>query len=164
MRNVRLFGWGLSILIVLLMVGVLGWKMAQVSEVRAMDATKEHLAASLNALTAEQIAKDQELAPAWRKLNPFVLLRWQQDNYCGELALDSQPQQGCWYWVAAKGWVVYRARFFSNLNVAQDGVHAWQVLAVPEREAAGASAFALELEAVSAEELSIAGFLHGEEK
>lgn len=53
---------------------------------------------------------------------------------------------------------------FSNLNVAQDGVHAWQVLAVPEREAAGASAFALELEAVSAEELSIAGFLHGEEK
>lgn len=96
-RRARLAGWTLALAMLLGLVWVLGWKMAEVSEGRAMEATRVHLATSLNALVAEQMAKDQALDAAWRNRNPFVLLRWQQDNYCGELAAGDEPQAGCWY-------------------------------------------------------------------
>ncbi|QKE65512.1 hypothetical protein HNE05_19830 [Aquipseudomonas campi] len=161
-RNMRRIGWGGALLILLGIVLALGWKIAQVSERRAMEATREHLAASLNSLTAEQMGKDQVLEPAWRKRNPFVLLRWQQDNYCGELAAGDAPQSGCWYWLPGKVWVIYRARFADGWTRGQGEVRAWRLLVVPDgmptaSQSSGA-AFALELEAVPAAELSAAGY------
>lgn len=96
-RLARRWGRALSGLILLGLVLAMAGKIMQVSEARAMQATREHLAASLNSLAAEHIAKDQVLDPAWGRKNPFVLLRWQQDNYCGELAAGGKPRNGCWY-------------------------------------------------------------------
>ena len=55
-RRVRLIGWGLILVMALAVVLALGWKIAEVSERRAMDATRAHLAASLSGLAAEQMA------------------------------------------------------------------------------------------------------------
>lgn len=158
-RRARLLGWVGSLLMGILIVAALGWKMAQVGEKRAMDATRENLAASLNALTAEQMVKDRAPEAAWRKLNPFLLLRWQQDNYCGELSLEDQPQRGCWYWLPAKDWVIYRARYMNDLMGGEKDVRVWRLLVIPDEMPAAApgTAFSLELEMVSAEEQSTVG-------
>lgn len=156
-RLLRRLGWILTGLMLLGVVLALAWKIAQVSERRAMESTREHLAASLSSLTAEQMAKDRVLEPAWRRTNPFVLLRWQPDDYCGELAAGDEPQAGCWHWLPARAWVLYRLRF-------DDGgeVRAYRLLAVPGPMAKGSqlagSGFALELEAVPRAELSAAGW------
>lgn len=161
-RRSRLFGWGLILLMTLCLVLALGWKIAQVSERRAMEATRAHLATSLNSLAAEHLAKDKTLGMAWRTKNPFVLLRWQQDNYCGELAAGDAPQSGCWYWLPREAWVMYQASFADGWTGGQGEVHAWRLLVVPDgmpatSQSSGA-AFALELEAVPAVELSAAGY------
>ncbi|MEK1906061.1 MAG: hypothetical protein AAAB13_09795 [Pseudomonas sp.] len=147
----------------LVVVLALGWKMAAVSERRAMEATREHLAASLSSLAAEQLAQDQVLDTTWRKKNPFVLLRWQQDSYCGELAAGDEPQSGCWYWLPARNWVVYRARFAAGWTREEEQMRAWRLLTVPDgmsiaSQSAG-TAFALELAAVPLAELSASGLL-----
>ena len=161
-RRLRLLGWSLTLVMAVGMLLALSWKIAQVSERRAQDATREHLAASLNSLAAEHLAKDKALDLDWRKKNPFVLLRWQQDNYCGELAAATEPQSGCWYWLPSEAWVMHRARFADGWTKGQGEVRAWRVLVVPAgmptaSQSAGA-AFALELEAVTAVELSAAGY------
>ena len=100
-RHVRLLrcaGWLICALLGLAVVLAMAWKIAQVSEQRALQATREHLAASLNSLAAEHLARHRELGAQWRKTNPFVLLRWEQDNYCGELPAGQAPQSACWYW------------------------------------------------------------------
>lgn len=162
-RRLRLFGWGLILVMAAGVVLALGWKIAEVSERRAMQATREHLAASLNSLAAEQLARDRQLAPAWRRQNPFVLLRWQQDNYCGELVASEAAQAGCWYWLPGRAWVVYRPRFADGWAGGRAELHAWQVLVVPDAmpkaSQAGGAAFALELTVVSASELSEADLL-----
>ena len=161
-RRSRLVGWVLALAMLLSVVLALGWKIAEVSEERAMQATREHLAASLSSLAAEQMAKDRVLDEAWKNKNPFVLLRWQQDNYCGELAAGDAPQNGCWYWLQNQAWVLYRARFADGWTGGGSGVHAWRLLAVPEgmptASQLGRGAFALELEAVPAVELAAQGF------
>lgn len=161
-RRSRLFGWGLILIMAVCIVLALGWKIAQVSEQRAQDATREHLAASLNSLVAEHLAKDRALGMDWRKKNPFVLLRWQQDNYCGELAAGDAPQRGCWYWLPEEAWVIYRVRFADGWTRGQGEVRAWRLLVVPDGMPAASqssgAAFALELEAVPAVELSAAGY------
>lgn len=160
-RRVRLLGWGLALAMLLGLVLALGWKIAEVSEGRALDATREHLAASLNSLAAEQMAKDQAPDVAWQK-NPFVLLRWQQDNYCGELAAGDEPQAGCWYWLPQPAWVLYRPRFVDGWAGRGSEVLAWRVLAVPEGMSTASQSpdrrFALELAAVPAAELAAQGF------
>lgn len=162
-RRMRRIGWGGALLILLGIVLALGWKIAQVSEIRAMDATREHLAASLNSLAAEQMAKNRMLDEAWRKRNPFVLLRWQQDNYCGELAVGDEPQAGCWYWLPAQAWVLYRPRFADEWTKGRGEMRVYRLLAVPGAMPTGAqligAGFALELQAVPQAEQSAAGLL-----
>jgi len=149
--------------VVLWLLLALGWKIAQVSERRAMQATREHLAASLNSLSAEHVAKNQVLAPAWDKSNPFVLLRWQQDNYCGELAAGEASQGGCWYWLPTQGWVLYRMRFGDGWTLGQGELHAYKLTALSYEEPAGShlphATLSLELEAVSAAALSAADWI-----
>ena len=161
-RRSRLFGWGLALVMLASVVLVLGWKIAEVSEERAMQATREHLTASLSSLAAEQMAKGRALDEVWKKRNPFVLLRWQQDNYCGDLAADGEPQSGCWYWLPSRAWVLYRPRFADGWTREGSEVRAWRLLAVPDgmptASQSGRGAFALELEAVPAVELAAQGF------
>lgn len=162
-RRARLLGWGLGLAMLLALVLALGWTIAQVSEARAMDATRQHLATSLNGLAAERMAKNQALDDAWRNKNPFVLLRWRQGNYCGELAAEGEePRRGCWYWLPQRAWVLYRPRYADGWWERGSGLHAWRLQAVPEgRSAASQSTggrFALELSAVSATELSALQF------
>jgi hypothetical protein len=161
-RRARLLGWGLSLVMALGVLLVLGWKIAEVSERRAMQATREHLAASLAVLAAERVAQDRALETAWKNSNPFVLLRWQQDNYCGELAAGDEPGAGCWYWLPRQAWVLYRARFADGWMGEGSRRHAWRLVAVPETlptasQSRGAP-FALELEEVPVAELSAQGF------
>jgi len=161
-RRARLLGWGLGLAMLLALLLVLGWKIAEVSEARATDATRRHLAASLSGLAAEQLAKDRVLDEAWKRKNPFVLLRWQQGNYCGELTSPGEPRAGCWYWLPQQAWVLYRTRFADGWKGRGHELHAWRLSTVPEglstaSQSRGAP-FALELEEVPAAELSAQGF------
>lgn len=161
-RRARLIGWGLILVMALAVVLALGWKIAEVSELRAMDATRAHLAASLSGLAAEQMAKDRVLDEAWKRKNPFVLLRWQQDNYCGELTAPGEPRTGCWYWLPQQAWVLYRTRFADGWKGRGHELHAWRLVVVPERLRAASQfangPFVLELEEVPHAELSAQGF------
>lgn len=160
-RLARRLGRLLVGLMVLGLLLALGWKIAQVSERRAMEATREHLAASLNSLVAEQVAGNQVLDPAWGRRNPFVLLRWQQDSYCGELAAGEAPRGGCWYWLPAQAWVLYRTRFGDGWTSGQGELHAYQLVALSYKMPTGShwqhAAMALELEAVPVAVLATAG-------
>ncbi|MEO4048498.1 hypothetical protein AAFN46_15590 [Pseudomonas sp. CAU 1711] len=160
-RRARQLGWGLGLAMLLALVLALGWKIARVSEARAMDATRQHLAASLSSLAAERVAKDRALDEAWRSKNPFVLLRWRQDNYCGELAAGDEPRAGCWYWLPHQAWVLYRPRFADGWTKRGSGVHAWRLQAIPAAPSTASQSthgrFALELSAVSAAELTALG-------
>jgi hypothetical protein len=161
-RLARRLGWAFTGLILLMIVLALGWKIAQVSERRALEATHEHLTTGLNNLVAEQMAKNQALDKAWHRTNPFVLLRWQQGNYCGELAASAEPQGGCWYWLPGRAWVLYQQRFRDEWANEPREVRAWRLVAVPgslttASHSQGAG-FALELAEISAEELSAAGY------
>lgn len=162
-RRMRWVGWGGVLLMLLAVVLTVGWKIAQVSERRAMEATREHLAASLYSLVAERVAKGRVLEATWRKKNPFVLLRWQQDNYCGELAAGGEPQSGCWYWLPARAWLVYRVRFADGWTRAQGDLHAWRLLVVPDGMSVASQStgavFTLELAVVPAPELAAGGLL-----
>lgn len=161
-RLARRLGWAFTWLLLSILVISLGWKIAQVSERRALDATHEHLVTGLNNLVAEQMAKNQALNKAWRSTNPFVLLRWQQDNYCGELAASAEPQRGCWYWLPERAWVLYRQRFSDEWANEQRELRAWQLVDVPGSVPAAShyqrAGFALELAEVPADELSAAGY------
>ena len=162
-RLARRLGRVVTVVILLGLALAMAWKIMQVSEARAMQATREHLAASLNRLAAEHIAKDQALDPAWSKTNPFVLLRWQQDNYCGELVADDKPRNGCWYWLPAQAWVLYQARFSDGWTLGQGEQHAYRLLVLPGRVPAGSHLLqdvsALELEVVPAAELAAQDWL-----
>ncbi|MES2817721.1 MAG: hypothetical protein V4812_01890 [Pseudomonadota bacterium] len=162
-RLARRLGRLLLGLIVLGLLLALGWKIAQVSERRAMEATREHLAASLNSLVAEQVARNQVMDAAWSKRNPFVLLRWQQDNYCGELAAGETPQRGCWYWLPAEAWVLYRTRFGDGWASGQGELHAYRLVVLEDMVPTGSqllhSILALELEEIPVATLPAAGWI-----
>nr|WP_298114633.1 hypothetical protein [uncultured Pseudomonas sp.] len=157
-RLARRWGRAISGLILLGLVLTMAWKIAQVSEARAVQATREHLAASLNSLAAEHIAKDQTLDPAWSRKNPFVLLRWQQSDYCGELAAGDKPRSGCWYWLPAEAWVLYQARFSDGWSSGQGEMQAYRLVLLKGGMPTGShllqDVIALELEAVPAAELA----------
>ena len=152
-RRSRLLGGGLTLVMAAVAVLALGWKIAEVSEGRAMEATREHLSASLGAWAAEHVAKNRVADAAWQTTNPFVLLRWQQDNYCGELAVGVEPRAGCWYWLPRQAWVLYRLRYAGG----RDEVLAWRLAALPADVVQG-HALALELAAVTRSELAGQGF------
>ena len=150
---------------VVLVVGLLAlaWQIAQFSERRAQQATREHLASSLASLTAEQLAQDRLLTRGMLVGNPFLLLRWQQDNYCGELARGETPASGCWYWLAEAGWVLYRWRFSDGWVEESTELQAYRVQAVPQATAAGAHwqgrGLALEFQAVPQAQLAAQGLI-----
>lgn len=158
-RLARRLGWAFIWLTLSILVITLAWKIAQVSERRAMDATREHLTTGLNNLVAEQMAKNQALDKAWDSTNPFVLLRWQQDNYCGELVASAEPQRGCWYWLPERAWVLYQQRFDDE---RANEVRAWRLAAIPGSMATAShskgNGFALELAEVPVDELTAAGY------
>lgn len=162
-RLARRWGRAISGLILLGLVLAMAWKIAQVSEARAVQATREHLAASLNSLAAEHIAKDQTLDPAWSRKNPFVLLRWQQSDYCGELAAGDKPRSGCWYWLPAEAWVLYQARFSDGWSSGQGEMQAYRLVLLKGGMPTGShllqDVIALELEVVPAAELAAQGWL-----
>ncbi|MBD9483642.1 hypothetical protein IB229_11710 [Pseudomonas sp. PDM14] len=162
-RRARIVGWSVIGVIGLGLVLALGWKIAEVSEQRAMNATREHLAASLSSFSAERVAKDQALDEGWTKRNPFVLLRWQQSNYCGELAMAEKPRRGCWYWLPQQGWVLYRTRFGDEWAKDAGELQVYRVRAVPREMSIGSqfmgAAFAMELEEVPRAEITAAGWI-----
>lgn len=162
--RLRRLGWGITLLMLLPVLLTMGWKVARISEQRAMEATREYLATSLNNLVAQRLASGRAPEPAWRHANPFALLRWQQDNYGGELAAGAAPHSGYWYWLPVQGWIVYRVRFTEVWTQSPGEIHAYRLLAEPEQPPTGARlagvTFALELEAVPAAELSAANWLN----
>ncbi|MGV8859695.1 MAG: hypothetical protein ACOH2O_02390 [Pseudomonas sp.] len=153
-RRMRRLGWGITGLMLLPVLLAMGWKIAQVSEHRAMEATREYLASSLSGLAAQRLANGKVLEPEWRNANPFVLLRWQQDNYGGALLAGAEPKPGYWYWLPARAWIVYRVRFVEGWTTSPGELHAYRLLA-----GSGAT-FVLELEAVPVAELSAADWLN----
>ncbi|HEY6612641.1 MAG TPA: hypothetical protein VIZ86_16120 [Pseudomonas sp.] len=127
------------------------WHIAVDSETQAMNATAEHLARSLNALAAENMAQGRPLDAGWATRNPFVLLRGQQGNYCGELADGQTPSRGCWYFLPQQSRVLYRARFRGWRRGGEEGVQAWQLVRLPLQTMATAKTerlIAVELRAV----------------
>ena len=107
------------------------WHIAVDSETKAMNMTVAHLARSLNALAAENMAQGRPLDAGWATRNPFALLRGQQGNYCGELAEGQTPSRGCWYFLPQQARVLYRARFRGWRSGGEEGVQAWQLVRLP---------------------------------
>jgi len=161
-RLARRWGWAISGLILLGLALAMAWKILQVSEARAVQATREHLAASLNSLAAEHIAKDRVLYPAMSSRNPSVLLRWQQHDYCGELAAGAEPRSGCWYWLPAQAWVLYQARFSDGWSLGRGEMQAYRLVVLGGGMPTGShllrNAVALELEAVPAAAIAAQGW------
>lgn len=162
-RLARRLGWMLTGLMLLAVLLALTWQIVQVSERRAQQATREHLASSLASLTAEQLAQDRLLTRGMLVGNPFLLLRWQQDNYCGELVSGETPTRGCWYWLAEPGWVLYRWRFSDGWAKDSTELQAYRVQAVSQATATGAHwqgrGLALELQAVPQAQIAAQGLI-----
>lgn len=162
-RLVRRLGWAITGLMLVAVVLVLAWKIAQVSERRAQQATREYLASSLASLTAEQLAQGRWMTRGMLTGNPFQLLRWQQDNYCGELMRGNTPDAGCWYWLAEPGWVLYRWRFSDGWIKDSTELQAYRLQVVSPPATAGAHlqgrGLALELQAVSPAQIAAQGLL-----
>ncbi|WP_137820495.1 hypothetical protein [Pseudomonas sp. 2FG] len=156
-RRARRLGWGLTGVILLGVALTLGWRILQVSEARALDAMRENLAASLNSLAAEGVAQRRPPAAVWLTLNPFVLLRWQPDSYCGELAEGQAPRPGCWHFLPRQAWVLYRARFAGARAEMVEQTLAWRLRLLPEPMRAGTGQaeppLTVELQPVPAAEL-----------
>ena len=162
-RLARRLVWTIGGVLLVVVLLALAWQIAQVSERRAQQATREYLASSLISLTAEQLAQDRLLTRGMLTANPFQLLRWQQDNYCGELARGDTPASGCWYWLAEPGWVLYRWRFSDGWAEDSTELQAYRVQAVPQATAAGAHwqgrGLALEFQAVPQAQLAAQGLI-----
>ncbi|MCC6077592.1 hypothetical protein ACFPTX_17725 [Pseudomonas sp. GCM10022188] len=109
------------------------WHIVVASERGAMNTTVGNLARSLNALAAENMAQGRPLDAGWAMRNPFVLLRGQQGNYCGELAQDQTPSRGCWYFLPQQARVLYRARFDGWRSGGKEGVQVWQLVRLPQQ-------------------------------
>jgi hypothetical protein len=132
-RSWRTRGWLLLALMLLPAIAALAWRILQVSEERAYQATRESLAASLNALVAERLAQGGQRAEDALAANPFALLRWQPDEYCGELRQAEEARRGCWYYLPERHWVLYRSRFFDRWQGSGDELHLFRLEAVPEQ-------------------------------
>lgn len=168
-RNVRLLRRVGRIICWLIAAGLvlgLGWKIAEVSEARAVSATREHLASSLSHLAAEHVARTQVLDTRWVESNPFALLRWQQSDYCGELRSGESWRSGCWYWLPELRWILYQPRFGDGWTARRSEMQVYRVQALPDELLTGSQSthntVALELQAVSQAEISAQGWLANE--
>ena len=96
---------------------------------RSEAATLENLQAGLNRLALEETAQGRTLHRNWLQAT-FAQLRWQAEDYCGELEELTQARAGCWYFWPAQHWVVHRG---GEQAGAVDGMRAWRLRAIPER-------------------------------
>jgi hypothetical protein len=132
-RRARLLGWSLCGLIALGLVWAMASKILQVSEARALDATRENLLASLSALAAERVAQGLAADTSWLRRNPFQLLRWESSDYCGELVASQVPQTGCWHYLPARAWLLHRSRFADEQGELAAELRVFQLQAVPRQ-------------------------------
>lgn len=143
-----------GLLLILILVNVIFiavWHISRIGEMRAIKSTAERLSSSLSALSAENMAKGRPLDAGWTTGNPFVLLRWLPDDYCGELAEGQAPRRGCWYFLPQQSRVLYRARFDGWRSGGDGGVQVWQLVRLAPHggtEAAPRQVTAVELRAV----------------
>ena len=98
-------------LVLSLLGGSVAWMMLErasaVLEQRTVAAIRGSLADSVLAEVAEAMAAGKP-APDLHAVNPFTLLSWQPEQYCGELQGNAAPQPGCWHYLTDRKWVVYR--------------------------------------------------------
>lgn len=159
-RTARQFGWrgAWLVLTVTLLAGALpiAWRALQVSEARAMQATLDNLALGFVARAAEEVVAGHALDRQWLAADPFRQLRWQPDDYCGELADGERPRRGCWHYLPQRGWVLYRSRFQSGAWT--NAIHGYALRRVPAKAVEGLrdrdGVVSLELEPVPAGQLA----------
>lgn len=159
-RTARGFGWAFALGVSATVATSIGWRALQVSEARAASATRENLALSLMAHAAQDVATGRMVPQRWLAANPFEALRWQPDDYCGELADTQPPRRGCWHYLPQRGWILYRSRFGGAETGT--GIDAYALTQVPDEATAGTPAnglVSLELQPVPAMEL--VGWLTG---
>lgn len=165
-RLLRRLGWVFTLLVGSALVLALGWKLAEVSEARAVAATRAHLASALAHLAAEHMAQDRGLDADWAARNPFVLLRWQQNDYCGEWRRGDKWRSGCWYWLPEVRWVLYRSRFGDGWAGQRYEMQVYRVQPLPGDLLTGSQSahhtVALELQAVTQAEIAALGWLANE--
>ena len=130
-RRSRLLGRTFTALLVLGLLLAMGWRILPVLEDRNIQATRESLANSLLALSAEYVAQRKTLPKDWLQRNPFQLLRWQQTDYCGELEQGQRPARGCWYFLPEPAWLLYRSRFSDGASETGDDLQLFRVRGVP---------------------------------
>lgn len=131
-RVAKIFGWAFAVAIAVGLTLPFGWRMLEVTEARAISATRENLASSLTALMAEQVARGEAADGRWLRGDPFRLLRWRQENYCGDLLDGNAPRRGCWHYLPQRQWVLYRNRFGGGQEAGQE-IHAYALKLVPEQ-------------------------------
>ena len=131
-RHARLLAVCVCAVIGLGLVWAVGVKILQVSEARAVNATRENLLASLSSLAAERLAQGLPADASWLRRNPFQLLRWVNSDYCGELQQRQLPQAGCWHYLPAQGWLLHRSRFADEQGELAAELQVFQLLAAPK--------------------------------
>lgn len=131
-RRVRWLAVVVCALIALGLVWAMGVKILQVSEARAINATRENVLTSLNNLAAERLAQGLSTDASWLRRNPFQLLRWLSSDYCGELLEHQPPQAGCWHYLPAQGWLLHRSRFADEQGEIAAELQVFQLQAVPK--------------------------------
>lgn len=157
-HRAQLFGWTVCGLIAIGLVWAMAIKILQVSEARAIDATRENLAASLTALAAERVAQGQAADISWLRRNPFLLLSWISSDYCGELHEQQLPQAGCWHYLPTRGWLLHRSRFADEQGELAAELQVFQLQEVPKAALSSTESkealISLELNRVPAAEVS----------
>ena len=100
----------------------------------------------------------QMLEASWLRRNPFELLSWPSEDYCGELSEGELPQRGCWHYLPARGWLLHRSRF-TDAGQGMDGqLQVFQLRAVPQLSSTGPQSpgrfISMELDRVPAAEVA----------
>ena len=157
-QQLRWVVWVVGGVLLVVMLWLLTAKILRVSEARAVSATRENIAASLSALAVEHMARGQMLEASWLRRNPFELLSWPSEDYCGELNEGEQPQRGCWYYLPAQSWLLHRSRF-TDAGQGMDGqLQVFQLRAVPQLSSTGPQSpgrfISMELDRVPAAEVA----------
>jgi hypothetical protein len=132
-RHMRWLGWTLFGLIMLGLVWVMTDKVLRVIEARTVSATRENISASLVALSAERVAQGLSAEPSGLGQNPFKLLRWQNNDYCGELLAAQLPEPSCWYYLPQRSWLLHRSRFADEKGDLVAELQVFQLQAVPKQ-------------------------------
>lgn len=130
-KQLRWLVWAVGGVLLVVVLWLLTAKILRVSEARAVSATRENIAASLSALAVEHMARGQMLEASWLRRNPFELLSWPSEDYCGELSEGEKPRRGCWYYLPAQGWLLHRSRFTDAGQGMGGQLQVFQLRAVP---------------------------------